>query len=64
MKLMEHSVTEIAKDFGRYLLKNAFVSVMGNKVLLRLNDKEIEGIVNEQFNTFQHDSSGEDCTVR
>ena len=60
LDVIERIAEDFAKDFGRFLLKNAHVSVMGNRVLLRLNDKEIEGIVNEQFETFQNDNSGKD----
>ena len=61
---MDKNNEDELKAFGRHLLKDAMFCVNGKNFFLKLTPKEIDSIVNEKFNTFQHDSSGEDCTVR
>ena len=57
---MEKNNEDELKAFGRHLLKNSMFLINGKNFFLKLTPKEIDSIVDEQFETFQNDSSGED----
>jgi len=57
---MEKNNEDELKAFGRHLLKDAMFCVNGKNFFLKLTPKEIDSIVDEQFETFIYDGTTND----